>query len=116
LGAILQAHTRANDLAARYGGEEFVLVLTNVSAKQMAERMERLRMAIEQHNWSAVHPTLKVTASVGIAVADGTQGFKKLIESADAALYNAKRNGRNKVQMSHATAAAALSKTPHGQD
>jgi diguanylate cyclase (GGDEF)-like protein len=105
LGAILRVHTRANDLAARYGGEEFVLVLTNVSAKQMAERMERLRTAIEQQNWFALHPTLRVTASVGIAVADGTQGFKKLIESADAALYDAKRNGRNRVQIFHATAA-----------
>ncbi|MBL8525296.1 MAG: diguanylate cyclase [Betaproteobacteria bacterium] len=97
IGALLKSQARNEDLVARYGGEEFVVVLRGVSGPQMAERMERLRAAVERHDWGRVVTGLAVTTSIGVAAADGALAFRELVERADTALYAAKSAGRNRV-------------------
>ncbi|PTM98887.1 PleD family two-component system response regulator [Mycoplana dimorpha] len=94
----LRTAVRGADLACRYGGEEFVLVMPDTSAQTAATVAERLRMTIEQEPFQ-VGPgaTLRVTASLGIASLLPGDGPEALMKRADAALYEAKRTGRNRV-------------------
>lgn len=95
---------RAGDLVARYGGEEFVIILPNTDsdtalqmAKTLCEKIEALNIP---HSNSSV--SKYVTLSAGVATwADGeTQlSAQSLIEASDQALYQAKHNGRNRVEM-----------------
>jgi diguanylate cyclase (GGDEF)-like protein len=94
-----QAH-RSTDLVARYGGEEFAAVLPSLSADAALEVAERLRQAVFNLNLiNGQAPTGRVTISVGVAslVAHRSAPVETVIETADAALYLAKRRGRNTV-------------------
>ncbi|MEO8133024.1 MAG: tetratricopeptide repeat-containing diguanylate cyclase [Betaproteobacteria bacterium] len=97
LGAILRSQCRGHDLVARIGGEEFALVLRQISPEQASRACERVRRAVELHNWSALQPGLEVTVSIGVAAADGTLTSGDLMKMADERLYAAKRGGRNRV-------------------
>ena len=93
---------RQVDLAARYGGEEFAMILPDTDADAAARFAESVRLAIAglrlPHPASPVAPFL--TISVGVSTATGERGAKpdELIAAADHALYQAKRNGRNRVE------------------
>jgi diguanylate cyclase len=85
----------------RYGGEEFVAVLTNASLRIALQIGERIRSLVEKadFDWEGQH--IPVTLSVGVAVASGTGADSlALIQAADAALYQAKAGGRNRVMAS----------------
>jgi diguanylate cyclase (GGDEF)-like protein len=92
---VMRNSLRAFDLVYRLGGEEFVVVLPGADAEKAAEIGERLREAVE----GARPEGLRVTMSVGVAVADGRDlDFDDLYERADTALYAAKEAGRNRVR------------------
>ena len=102
VGAVLRASVRgAGDLVARYGGEEFVVVAPGSSLLQALDLAETLRANIEAaaiaHSHSSVAKV--VTASLGVAVKVPALGDESetLLQAADAALYRAKREGRNRV-------------------
>jgi diguanylate cyclase (GGDEF)-like protein len=83
--------------AYRYGGEEFALLLPNLSVEEAVGLAERIRKDIEKTTVSS--KSLKVTVSFGIAsVPDHAKNSKTLLERADAALYEAKNMGRNRVR------------------
>ena len=97
IGVILRGHMRLSDLVARYGGEEFVIALPETNLPQAAALCDKLRTLIEQFPWHQVHPELTVTMSIGVC-ADLTAGSAEaMLRQADARLYEAKRNGRNRV-------------------
>ncbi len=88
------------DLAARFGGEEFVIVMPETNLEYAYFVAERLRMSIanEPFEISSSEEPIKVTVSIGIALAgDKNSTSSKLLVAADLALYQAKENGRNQV-------------------
>jgi diguanylate cyclase (GGDEF)-like protein/PAS domain S-box-containing protein len=98
---VRRCFARGSDLVARYGGEEFVALAAGVERRQARERAELLREAIremagERHGRAGPHP---VTVSVGLATAtpDERIGAEELLDAADRALYQAKRQGRDRV-------------------
>ena len=99
LAGILRRSVRADDLVARYGGEEFVVLLGGRRG-DVEEAMERIRLQVEDRcsPGGESHVRRQVTVSVGIAaLTDDVQTLKELIETADEAMYRAKRAGKNRV-------------------
>jgi diguanylate cyclase (GGDEF)-like protein len=98
--SILMKDMREVDTVARYGGEEFVIVLPETTQTGAVFVAERLRRAVDQAKFFAgsPHSVQHLTISIGVAVYDTDAQFKRdLIEFADAALYHAKHEGRNRV-------------------
>ena len=104
IGSRLASTVRLEDFVGRYGGEEFAVVLTNADLPAASSTAERLREAVAEHPYyweveetNGVVP-ISVTASIGIAIY-GLHGTTResLIEHADAAMYQAKHTGRNRV-------------------
>jgi len=95
----LQSQVRCEDVFARFGGDEFGVICRGVGVTGGAMLAERLRAHVER--WAQVYEgtTLRVTASFGVAdlKSPGVHDAETLVEAADAALYEAKRSGRNKV-------------------
>jgi diguanylate cyclase (GGDEF)-like protein len=89
---------RAEDVFARYGGEEFVIILRGIPLLGAGTLAERLRANVEAASFVFEGRRLPVTVSIGVAAHNPElQDAQALIEAADAALYEAKRSGRNKV-------------------
>ena len=110
LARYLQQQVRGEDIACRYGGEEFILILPGAEIGIVAQRAERLRVAVAEtmrviHEGQVLPP---VTLSIGIASfpQHGTD-IPSCIRAADAALYGAKNSGRNRVEIASQTHATA---------
>lgn len=96
----MQSSLRAVDILGRVGGEEFLAILPETSIEGGLIIAERLRLAIEQNPFSTRSGLIYVTASLGMAViTKGCLSLDVLINQADKALYVAKRNGRNRVEV-----------------
>lgn len=102
IGVFLRKNLRAEDVACRYGGEEFIVILPETGPETTLARAEELRSSIQELTLAGSgNPVPRVTVSLGVAVFPmhalvGTD----LIQTADAALYRAKREGRNRVVVS----------------
>jgi diguanylate cyclase (GGDEF)-like protein len=96
LGEILRRATRGDDLAFRYGGEEFLLLLPEVDLTGGLAVAERVRVAAAEDRAGGLPP---FTVSGGVALCDPADGRdpEPLLRRADAALYLAKRGGRNRI-------------------
>src|SRR5713226_3195695 len=105
VGAVIKKTLRAGDVGARFGGEEFAAFLLDADYAQGMIAAERVRAAIEKHEFPAVRRgsgevprTHRITISVGVAAyPDDARDPIELVELADSALYRAKRSGRNRV-------------------
>lgn len=104
ISAILkQEFQRAGDFVARFGGEEFAVILSGTLANDALESAEKLRQHIESMNIEhRGSPLGKIAMSIGISsvIAPEANDSKKLLSKADKALYKAKSNGRNRVEVS----------------
>lgn len=99
---LLRANTRTSNLCGRIGGEEFVLALSHVDRAGVKTAIERIRGQFESEAFVFDGITLKATASFGVEEFQGSNAlsFDTLLRGADAALYRAKHNGRNRVEFS----------------
>lgn len=95
----LQKQLRQGTPAYRYGGEEFVIILTETSLREAVDVAERLRSVIRAKPLETAVGAIAITASFGIAQQDSTQDPHAwgVIQRADQALYEAKRQGRDRV-------------------
>jgi diguanylate cyclase (GGDEF)-like protein len=109
VGRVLQQNSRDADSPARYGGEEMALILPHTDLEGAYVIAERVRAAIEALEVPRIdgHGTLSATASLGVAASN--EGDKNvLIADADAALYEAKRQGKNRTIRAASRAADAV--------
>jgi diguanylate cyclase (GGDEF)-like protein len=96
----VKRNIREVDLVGRYGGEEFGVFLIETDESGAFFVAERIRRAIAERTYKAYDEDLSVTVSIGCATRSGPEGDSTaLIESADAALYEAKRLGKNRVHL-----------------
>lgn len=103
VAATLRGLVRASDLVARYGGEEFVVVLPETDLIAAGLTAEKLRTAIATHDFTDGALHIDLTISVGVAsITEGrlspAETARRLLVKADAAMYEAKRAGRNRVR------------------
>lgn len=107
VGAVARAAVRAGDFVGRYGGEELLILMPETGeggAMKVAEKLQREIRAIEVPGVDRV-----LTASFGVAAGRGAQGpFRRLVQAADEALYVAKANGRDAIEVARCDRAAAL--------
>ena len=109
-GEYIRNSVREYDVACRFGGEEFVVLLPHTNLSNAYDLAERLRKKVAKHSFCAATKNLKITASFGVSSIAGNvelptqlddENANKIIEdliaSADDALYQAKKSGRNQV-------------------
>jgi diguanylate cyclase (GGDEF)-like protein len=101
LAALLRQRVRASDIACRYGGEEFTVILPEAGLEDTRRRAEALRQAA-----AALQVSLGPGRTAAVTISQGVAAFPAngadpslLLREADAALYRAKRNGRNRVEV-----------------
>lgn len=112
-GRFLQSHTRGVDIACRYGGEEFVIILPGASTEMTLQRAEQLRSGFTELNLEYRGMLLpQVTISLGVATyPKHAATWQAALRAADEALYAAKQQGRNRVEVApEPTPAKPLSK------
>jgi diguanylate cyclase (GGDEF)-like protein len=101
LGYLLRNNIREHDLAARYGGEEFALILPETPLNKAEDLLERLRLLIARHVFCLPEHPITLTISIGVATLSDTKHDPNLlyqfVETVDNALYEAKRQGKNRV-------------------
>lgn len=91
-------HVRPKDIFARYGGEEFVILQLNTNLETSMTIAERIRDAVEKHNFVYEGKKLTVTSSIGVSTLGPTvTSATELMKRADKALYQSKTGGRNRV-------------------
>ena len=93
---LVEFHTRETDLFVRWGGEEFVLLLPNTNIVSATKLAEKLRHQVAVYSWPN---EMDITTSVGVAVKKPSEEITELFKRADGALYEAKHNGRNRVEI-----------------
>jgi diguanylate cyclase len=103
LADVIHETLRPNDVVARYGGEEFLILLPDTRTEEGVEVMTRLQRELTRRFFLHGNERLLITFSAGVATLADGEVEKELIARADAAMYEAKRSGKNRVQ------AAALS-------
>lgn len=97
---LLNQHTRGSDYVFRMGGEEFLLVLVAVDESQACAIAEGLRRRIEATAVVLADGSrVAITASIGVALYEGHPDYEQMLNRADAAMYRAKREGRNQVML-----------------
>jgi diguanylate cyclase (GGDEF)-like protein len=105
IGPIVSELRQSDDIG-RYGGEEFVVILSSADAAAAEPIAERIRKRVADVRLDGFGESIRITCSIGLATSDtlGVWG-EHLIARADAAVYDAKRSGRNRVQIAEPLAA-----------
>jgi diguanylate cyclase (GGDEF)-like protein len=106
IAVLLQSATRASDILGRFGGEEFVLMLPNTPLSQAQAVAEKVRNLFENSPLQTELELISISASIGVALwSESADDISRLLSRADAALFQAKVQGRNRVVTAAAAAA-----------
>ena len=94
---IMREHVQQMDVPARYGGEEFIIILPNTTEEIACKSAERLRQTMAASHWRISMERIPITASIGVVTMEAFSSIDQfdLVKRADAAMYQAKRRGRN---------------------
>ena len=103
---VLEETLRDIDVSGRWGGEEFLVVLPGTTLEGAIEAAERIRTAFAALEVASGDAAVRMTASFGVAAFVAGADALELVRTADAALYEAKRNGKNRVEATAQTATA----------
>jgi diguanylate cyclase (GGDEF)-like protein len=95
----VRATMRETDILGRYGGEEFLMILTDTALDGAPRALERVRAAVETADYGRIAAGLTLTVSIGVAGWQRGEDTASLLGRADSALYRAKANGRNRVEI-----------------
>jgi diguanylate cyclase (GGDEF)-like protein/PAS domain S-box-containing protein len=98
ISAVLQSQARASDVVARMGGEEFGLLFPHTDMAIARQVAERIRLAVAATCVDFEHTPITVTISIGLAPLPADGDWKAGFMQADSALYQAKSNGRNRIE------------------
>lgn len=93
----IQTAIRGFDMIGRFGGEEFVIILKNTDLALARVIAERIRKEVADTPFHAKNFSIEITISLGVAMLRKNEYFETLLERADSAMYEAKKNGRNRV-------------------
>lgn len=96
MAGLVKSSLRKDDALFRWGGEEFIILASGTEMESAVKVAEKLRAKVEEHVFQVVG---RVTLSIGIAEYNRGEEIDTLIERADAALYKAKKNGKNRVEV-----------------
>lgn len=97
LSSVLRQTLRPTDIIARLGGEEFVILLPDTDTEEAISVMTRVQRALTRNFFLHGADKVLITFSAGVAIWDGAETEAALIERADAAMYEAKQTGKNRV-------------------
>jgi diguanylate cyclase (GGDEF)-like protein len=101
IASLIYRNIRDTDIAGRYGGEEFIIILPQADSSAAMVVAERIRNIIENAEMKdSAGNVFAITVSLGISIWEHGEDAYSLISRADEALYNAKENGRNRVEIS----------------
>lgn len=103
VGNLLLGNIREEDILSRYGGDEFIIILPEISEEAVLGRAEHLRDQTEQHQYNFKRKNIEgITLSIGVAIfPENGKNLETILHSADLALYQAKHNGRNRVELAN---------------
>lgn len=101
IGDILRETTRESDVLTRYGGDEFVIVLPQTNAQNAMNLAERIRIKIKEYPFMVNEREFHCTISLGVATvpSKNIQTAEEFLETADRAMYDSKKSGRNQVSV-----------------
>ncbi|WP_370980484.1 GGDEF domain-containing protein [Agaribacterium sp. ZY112] len=99
IASLISKRLRATDFIARYGGEEFVLLLTNTASEPAFTLLDKIRKLVASTALKFKGEPMQISISIGIAELSRDEAIDKAFERADAALYKAKNDGRNRCEV-----------------
>jgi len=98
LSDLVKNAARESDMCGRFGGEEFLIILPETKVVGALKFATRLNTLCKNHNFIFQSIKIKLTISLGVTSVDKTDSLTSLIDRCDTALYDAKKNGRNRVE------------------
>jgi len=100
---LVKSGLRKDDIVARYGGEEILILLPNTDLAEAEIMTRRICDGLNQKSVVGDHPPITLTASFGVAerITSNVNRIEDLIDEADKALYSAKKNGKNRVEVAN---------------
>ncbi|WP_271272186.1 GGDEF domain-containing protein [Aliamphritea hakodatensis] len=96
---ILTNKCRSTDFVTRFGGEEFVILMPSTTSAEAAQAVDKIRHSIENSPFNFHGKSVTITMSFGVAEIEDADSIESLFNRADKALYTAKKNGRNRVEV-----------------
>jgi diguanylate cyclase (GGDEF)-like protein/PAS domain S-box-containing protein len=99
LAGILNRELRMEDIVFRLGGDEFAVLLDGMGSREAYSAAERLRTVVEAHRFEFANRLFPLSLSIGLIQIDGTLAPEDLLSQADAAMYRAKAQGKNRVEV-----------------
>ena len=101
--SLLLSLSRREDIVCRYGGEEFLVIAYDITKEEAIQKFERVRKRIESKEIVDGDVSLKITISIGLSYDSVGTSIEESITNADLALYKAKENGRNRIEVYNST-------------